>query len=212
MSDLAQDCLDILDALEIERTNVFEISIAGLIVQHLLTHSRDQHLTATIVTSSIDDASLQYCLGSDIPLDPPKPTDDEVALLAEALETDTLYEGPTFPIPMAQRAESVRRRYDLSYHPDGQARQLAAIKRFSFVSDSLAAVHIPTRVANGDHDVTFPPVQAEKIAQATPYSNFLLFPGMVHEICDNLGGLISDHVETRIQASYVEGAHVATHT
>lgn len=211
IADMAKDCIDILDAFEIESAHVFGMSMGGLIMQHLLAHARDRLLTATIVMSSIDDASLQDCIGSDIPLSPPKPTDDVDALLAEALEADAFYEGPAYPIPMAQRAENVRRRYERSYCPDGQVRQLAAMGKSHLDPNALADCHVPTLVINGDHDVIFPPIQGKKIAQAMPNANFLLIPGMGHEISDDLGMLLAGHVVNHIQASSVEGAHVATH-
>jgi len=211
MAYMAKDCLDILDALGIEGAHVFGISMGGLIVQHLLAQSSDRLLTATIVMSSIADASLQECLGSDIPLDPPKPTEDVEALMAEALEADAFYEGPAFPIPMARRAENVRQRFERSYCPEGQARQMRAIGRSNLDPDALADVHIPTLVINGDHDVIFPPEQGDKIARAMPNADFLLIPGMGHEISDDLGVLIAGHVANHIQANSVEGAYVATH-
>ncbi|MEL6682778.1 MAG: alpha/beta hydrolase [Pseudomonadota bacterium] len=211
MSDMAQDCLDILDALDIERAHVLGISMGGLITQVLLAQSADRFLTATIVMSSIYNASLQDCLGSDVLLDPPKPTGDVRALLDEALEADAFYEGPSFPIPYTKRAENVRQRYERSYCPDGQKRQLAAMKRSQFDPKKLANCEVPSLIIHGDHDVIFPAIQAKKIAQAIPNSKFQPISGMGHEISDDLGALIAGHVVNHFQASRVEDAHVATH-
>ena len=207
MSDMAQDCVDILDALEIESAHVLGISMGGLIAQILLAQSSDRLLTATIVMSSIGDASLQECLGRGIPLDPPKQTDDIEAKLAEALEADAFYEGPAFPIPHAQRAENVRRRYARSYSPDGQRRQLSAMKRSRLGADALADIQIPTLVIHGDHDVIFPVVQGEKIALAMPNATFLRIPGMGHELSDTLGTLIADHVVKHVRDKTAKRAH-----
>lgn len=211
ISDMAQDCLDILDTLGIQKAHLLGLSMGGMITQYLLAHTQDRLETATIVMSGICDASLKKCLDSDLPLEPPEPDDDVEVFLAHALDDDAIYEGPAFPIPREERAQKVRQRFERSYCPEGQLRQLAAVRNFQLDARDLAGCKVPTLVINGDCDPIFPAVQGEKIASSLENANFHVIPGMGHELSDDLGALIADHVVKHIWAGNVERVDDVSH-
>lgn len=194
ITDMARDCLDVLDALGIARAQFFGISMGGMIIQDLLCHAADRMHTATIVMSSIGDDSLHVCLEAALALAPARSGTDEKTLLAYALEDDAVYEGPAFPISRECRAAQVRRRYERCYCPDGQTRQFAAVHSFAIGPAELGHCTTPVLVINGDADPIFPTLQGHKIARALPRSNFEVIAGMGHELTDPLGAIIVDKV------------------
>ena len=107
--------------------------------------------------------------------------------------------GTGYPFDEKKVRERTGQMYDRANHPQGQARQLAAIVAHGDRSPRLADVRAPTLVIHGEDDPLVPVEGGKHTAASIPGAELLLVPGMGHDLPQPLFGklveAISAHVE-----------------
>ena len=181
LDDMADDTAGLLDALEIERAHVCGASMGGMIAQTLaIRHpARVKSLTSIMSTTGAPDLPGPRPEAA-AALVTPIPTDRDGAIERGVMVFRTIG-SPGFPFD----EESVRRRaalqYDRCHHPEGQARQLAAIFAHGSRRERLRDVRVPALVIHGADDPLVPVEGGHDTAASIPGAELLIIEGMGHD-------------------------------
>jgi pimeloyl-ACP methyl ester carboxylesterase len=111
----------------------------------------------------------------------PAPSDRE-ANIERAVKTASIIGGSGFPIDEQRVRRRAARLYDRCFHPQGLARQLAAIVASGSRKDALASLAVPTLVIHGDADPLVPVECGIATHEAIAGSELLLIEGMGHDL------------------------------
>ena len=177
VTQMADDCIAVLDAAGESSAHVYGISLGGMIAQELvLRHpARVRSLVLGATTPGgrravplADDVRAFFERRGDMPAE-------------EAVWASVPYNyGPQTRERHAERiGEDVAQRLRFPIEPDGYRAQLAAALDHSAL-DRLPTVAHPTLVVHGDADVMVPPGNGELLAGAIPGAELLLLPGAGH--------------------------------
>jgi pimeloyl-ACP methyl ester carboxylesterase len=126
----------------------------------------------------------------------PPPT-DRASSIEAAVRTWRVIGSPGFPFDEAKIRARAGRLHDRSFHPEGTARQLAAILAHGSRVEKLRAVDVPTLVIHGAADPLVPLEGGRDTARAIPGAELLVIEGMGHDLPEGawptLVGAISEH-------------------
>ncbi len=182
LEDMARDGEGLLSALHIDKAHVCGASMGGMVAQMMAVHHPERVLSLTSIMSTTGDPSL-----------PPATPEAQQALLTPSGETlDDIIEravanahvmgGKGFPID----AEAIKMRakmdYERSFHPQGVARQMAAIAATGNRRPHLEKLNIPTLVIHGSDDPLVPITGGIDTHEAIPNSTLKIVEGMGHDL------------------------------
>lgn len=181
LSAMASDTVGLLDALGITRAHLVGASLGGMIAQTIAIEHPERVVSLTSIMSSagnlaafaVHPRALKQMLGK-----PPRNREEYVDRIV------TLFRGHagTHPYDAARMAELAGQQYDRGYHPQGFARQFAAILASGSRVERLKAVTAPTLVLHGTHDPLVPISAGRLVAASVPGATFLPIEGMGHEL------------------------------
>jgi pimeloyl-ACP methyl ester carboxylesterase len=179
LSDMSDDALALLDALEVERAHVLGSSMGGMIAQAMAIEHPERLLTLTSMMSTTGESEF----GQSTPearqaLLTPAPADR--AGYIEAAERSMIWRSKRYADLAAVR-ELAEASYDRCYCPEGVTRQLAAMIASGSRAEQLRRVHTPTLVIHGLDDTLIAPSGGERTAALIPDAELLLLEDMGHD-------------------------------
>ncbi len=172
-AQMAGDALALLDHLDVERTDVFGISMGGMIAQELALRAPDRigHLVLGCTHAGVAHAA-------------PMPRE---AGRAFALDTDewALRIRTLAPFAFAENVDSalldafiVKKSADVQ-DPDGYAAQIQAVLAHD-TAERLRGIRAPTLVLTGDDDRVIPGESSALLAERIPGASLRVIPGTGH--------------------------------
>lgn len=180
LSDMADDTLDLMDSLGIERAHVCGMSMGGMIGQTMaIEHPRRVASLVCLMSTTGE---------TDLPRSTPAAAN---AMMAVAPGTRAEYQdylvemGQVFANHSHQFDPDLQRRFagqafDRGLSPEGFFRQMAAIIAAGGRRSQLQRVRVPTLVIHGDHDTVLPPDHGRDTAEAIAGARLLVIPGLGH--------------------------------
>lgn len=196
LSDMARDAVGLLDALDVRKAHVIGLSMGGMIAQLLAADYPERTLSLCSIMSSSGAPGLppprpeaQAMLMSARP-DP----EDMQAMVASGVQARRVIGSPMYPGDANAMAAHVERTIRRSYHPNGIARQLAAITAGPDRRPKLATVKAPALVIHGSEDPLVPVEAGRDTAAHLPNGALLEIPGMGHDLPEALIPRILDAV------------------
>lgn len=185
LADMAEDTVELLDALGIDRAHVCGASMGGMIAQRLaLRHPHRVRSLVLIMTSSgarsLPGPTRQAraaLLGR-----PASATAD--AMLAHYVHLFRVIGSPGFPTPGSELTATLRRSLERGGLDSSSAfaRQLTAVAADGDRTPLLAQVRVPTQVIHGQADPLIPIASGMQLAQAIPGARLDSVPGMGHDL------------------------------
>lgn len=182
LRDMAADGMGVLDALEIERAHVLGVSMGGMIVQEMVIQWPERVKTAVSIMSAPGfPPAVMPSPAAMVAMTTPAPVERE-AHIAHSVESWKAYIGSGFPLDEERVRRSTALQYDRCFHPDGSARQMAAIMASGNRSEQLRQVAVPTLVIHGDEDPLVNVQGGIDTANAIPNAELMIVPGMGHNL------------------------------
>ena len=183
--DMADDVIDLMDALNIEKAHIYGVSLGGIITQLLAHNYPDRFITNTIVMSTNGKAGLSDMSNKMKSMMHEKTSAQTPEDIANKLVAESkLTRSPKFPVSdevAKQEALSlIKRGYDTA----GEARQLLAILKGRALVDMVAyneETKIPCLVLHGNEDPLVGVDHGRSIAEHIPNAEFKSWDGWGHD-------------------------------
>jgi len=193
LSDLADDCLAVLDALGIDRAHVLGASMGGMIAQQLAIEHEDRLLSLVSMFSNTGEPGVGQ----------PTPEALEALLTPSPLTRAAYIEASSAKAMIwASRRYGDRARgealaaesFDRGIYPDGVTRQLAAMLASGSRVDGLRALELPTLVIHGLDDTLIGPDGGERTAELIPGARLMLVEDMGHDRPEPLWPILTEAI------------------
>ncbi len=200
LSDMANDAIAVLDALEIAAAHVLGVSMGGMIAQTMAIDHPNRVLSLISIMSTTGNRAV----GGATPaaaaiLIEPQSTDRAVAI-EQAVTAEAVMGGPFTPRDPAAIAEQTARSFDRSPAGPGVTRQLIAILASGDRTPALSAVSAPSLVIHGDADPLIDISGGRATAAAIPGARFTSVAGMGHalrpDVWQPVAELIAEHLRS----------------
>ncbi len=203
LEDMAEDAEGLLNALHIDKAHICGASMGGMIAQMMAIHHRERVLSLTSIMSTTGDPSLPSSTeeASAALLSPAGQTLDEV--VDRSVSVAKAIGGKGFPLD----AEAIKMRakadYERSFHPDGVARQMAAIAATGNRRPHLEKLEgIPTLVIHGSDDPLVPLAGGEDTHKAIKGSKLKVIEGMGHDLPEEAWPEIVEAISAHTSAAH----------
>jgi pimeloyl-ACP methyl ester carboxylesterase len=187
LTDLAGDLVGLLDHLEVASAHVLGVSMGGMIAQRIAIDRPERVATLHLIMTTTGDWSVglphegvSWVLTTPVPDD----LDGFVAHQRAAAEAT----GSPGLVDAARVEAQVRTEYARGVHPEGTARQLAAILADPDRTPDLRALSVPTVVVHGAEDPLIGVSGGRAVAAAIRDARYVEVPGMGHDLPPELLG------------------------
>jgi pimeloyl-ACP methyl ester carboxylesterase len=179
LSDMAQDAIALLYALQIDRAHVAGASMGGMIAQTIAIEHPQRLLTLTSIMSTTGEPEY----GRSTPdarqaLLTPPPSDR--AGFIDAAQRTLVWRSKRYP-ELDEARRLAGESYDRCYCPAGTTRQFAAMISSGSRAQGLARLTVPTLVMHGLDDTLIAPSGGERTAELVPGARLLLIEHMGHD-------------------------------
>ena len=196
LSDMAGDAMAVLDATGVEAAHVLGISLGGMVAQTIaIEHpGRIRSLVSIMSTTGDSDVGRSTPEARALLTTPARP--DREGVVERAMLAARTYGSPDHIDPDRIAANAIEE-FERCFHPQGVARQMAAVTASGSRSEALRSVQVPTLVIHGDQDHLIDPSGGRRTAEIIPGARFELIEGMGHDyppaFWDRIVGLVADH-------------------
>ncbi len=203
LDDMADDAVGLIDALGFDDAHFVGASMGGMIVQTIAIRHPGRVRSLVSIMSTTGNPTLSPARPDLLArLAGPAPVGRDASIEA-GVEMWKLISGPGYPFDESEIRARSALMYDRSNHPEGQARQLAAIMVHGNRAPRLATVRAPTLVIHGTDDPLVPVEGGHDTAAAIPGAELLLIPGMGHDLPVPLFGKLVDAISTHTHKAAV---------
>ncbi len=201
LHDMAEDAVDLMNALGVGSAHLVGASMGGMIAQLIAAHYPNRVLSLTSIMStsgrrSLPGANREVAMHM---LRRPRNSDPET-LLQYTMRTYRLIGSPAYPPSDEILRGKIAAAFKRSYYPMGYRRQMAAIVASGDRVAVLKQVKAPTLVIHGTAD---PLVRVEggiDTAKLVPGARLELLDGMGHDLpqplLPRIADLIGSHAKT----------------
>ncbi|MFG1969143.1 alpha/beta fold hydrolase [Nonomuraea fuscirosea] len=195
ISDMARDCLAVLDGYGLSSAHVAGASLGGIIAQWLGVHAPDRVRSLTLMSSSPmghDPSAAWARAQAGEPADPddlPPPAPEFLAHVAADLppgvESDValfrVFNGPVRPFDERAARTMLELALSRAVDPAAAANHHRAVWRDDpGLLAPLSSITAPTSIVHGDQDPVNPLAHGEALAAGIPGAVLHVVPGMGH--------------------------------
>lgn len=201
LSDMANDAVAVMDAVEVDAAHIIGASMGGMIAQHMAIEHPDRVLSLTSIMSTTGNGEVgngdPEVMGA---LLTPAPLERE-ASIAYGVEVNRLISGPLWDRALSE--ERTAENWDRSFHPAGATYQIAAIAASGDRTEKLASVKTPTLVLHGRADKLISYSGGVATADAIPEADLLILGQMGHDLPEPLWAQALNAIEANTRRRLV---------
>ncbi|QDZ07071.1 alpha/beta fold hydrolase [Sphingomonas panacisoli] len=196
LSDMADDAVGLLDALDIDKAHIMGASMGGMIAQMVAALYPTRVLSLTSIMSTTGNPSLPAATAEAMAVLTTRPDgSDEAAIVAHGIKIEKVIGSPGYPADETALTERVLRDFRRMYYPTGFARQMAAIVASGDRREALKGITAPTMVIHGADDPLVPLAGGRDTAATIPGAKIVEIAGMGHNLPEVLIGQVLDAFE-----------------
>ncbi len=180
LKDMAADALGLMDAMDIRAAHVVGASMGGMIAQEMAIRYSSRLLTMTSIMSTTGDTRLQNAsLKIRLQLLKRSPVEKH-AYEEHIVSLFKLLNGSYYPFDETRYRRLAADIFKRGLHPEGIARQLAAVIASGSRKEKLFEVITPALIIHGDADPLIPLAHGQATADAIPEAKLHIVHGMGH--------------------------------
>jgi pimeloyl-ACP methyl ester carboxylesterase len=200
LSDMADDALGLLDALERGAAHVVGVSMGGMIAQIFAARFPNRTLSLTSIMSSSGRRGLPgpSAAARNALMRSPAAPQGRKEVVDSSVAIMRLIGSPSFPTPERALRASIERALERSVSADGMARQMVAIVASGDRTPLLRKLRCPALVIHGAADVLVPLACGVDTAAAIPGARLQVIEGMGHDLptqlIERLLALLEQHL------------------
>ncbi len=193
--DMAQDAVNLLDALNIKQAHWVGVSMGGMIAQCAAIAHPEHVLSLTSIMSTTGHPSLPWPrLKARLALFSKPQGKDEAAKVEHSLRIYKVFAGRGAQIDEDELRIRIRESIRRAYRPGGILRQLQAIAQDTQRRKHLVKVTAPTLVLHGTDDPLVPFVCGQDTAAHIPHAAFRAIQDMGHDLAKNSCASLLEHL------------------
>ena len=186
LDDMAQDAFGLISALEIESAHICGASMGGMIVQAMALQDPKRVRSLTSIMSSTGNPELPSEHGGGNGGNAQPAGDNRDEAIERTLRVSRVIGSPGYPVPDEIARARAAEAFDRSFHPQGVARQMAAIAAHGNRKPRLATLKVPALVIHGAADPLVPKEGGVDTHEALRGSRLLILEGMGHDLPEPL--------------------------
>jgi pimeloyl-ACP methyl ester carboxylesterase len=195
LDDMADDAVRLLERLEVGAAHVVGASMGGMIAQLLAIRHPDRALSLVSIMSTTGNRRVGHAHPRLYPRMLRRPRLDRQGYVEDFLATYQTISSSRYP-PDPERTRALAARcHDRGLHPDGAARQLAAVLAARDRTPLLRGLRVPTTVIHGVRDPLVMPSGGRATAAAIPDARLVMLGGMGHSLPRELWPRLIDEIE-----------------
>jgi pimeloyl-ACP methyl ester carboxylesterase len=197
LGDMAGDAVGLLDALGIAQAHIVGASMGGMIAQLIAADHPDHTLSLTSIMSTTANPAVPPGKPEALMalMSPAAPAGDWEAIATRGVRISRIIGSPAYPQDEAVLREGSLADARRCYHPQGAARQMAAVLCAEDRRPKLQALRAPTVVLHGADDPLVPVEGGEDTAANIPGAELRIVPGMGHDLPPALIATVADAIE-----------------
>ncbi|HEU5332823.1 MAG TPA: alpha/beta hydrolase [Actinocrinis sp.] len=194
LEDMARDVVALLDTLDAARAHVVGISMGGMIAQELAIRHPERVLSLCSIMSTTGDRSVGQPSQEALTAILLPPGTDRESAIERGVTVLKVISSPGYPPTEQWMRDKTAAAYDRAFHPEGGARQFAAIVASPDRTEGLRALTLPTVVIHGEDDRLVDVSGGKATAAAVPDAELVLLPGLGHDLPEALWPVFADAI------------------
>ena len=199
LTNMAEDCANILNALDIDKAHILGTSMGGMIAQLMAFNfpEKSKSLISVMSTSGNPDlprASKEVIEG----LNRKPESNDKESVIKNSLLTRKLWASPKYSIPEKTLIKNFSLRYDRMYYPEGLSRQYAAIGDDGSRVERLKKINVPSLILHGDSDNLVPIEGGIDTKKLIPNAKMEILEGWGHDLPSGVHDWFSTKISNHI--------------
>ncbi|MCW2681542.1 MAG: alpha/beta hydrolase fold protein [Frankiales bacterium] len=200
IDDMADDCLALIDALDLAPVHLVGASLGGFIAQTAALRRQSSLRSLTLIMTSTGSRRVGQAAPRLISrlLQRPVVTDREAAMRS-IIDTFTVIGSKGYALDEERLRDVAGRSFERGYDPGGYRRQLAAVIAQPNRTERLREIRVPTLVMHGLHDPLVAPSGGLALARRIRGSRFVGFNGMGHDLPRELWPEFADHISALVR-------------
>ena len=195
VSDMAEDCVALLDHLGLDRVDLVGASMGGFIAQTVAVSHPERVRSLTLIMTSTGSRRVGRArLNLVGQLLKPRNYPTREAAIEARIKVLRAIGSRGYPFDESYVRELASKSFDRMGDPRGYLRHLGAILAQPDRTRQLRRLRVPTLVLHGLHDPLVNVSGGIALAKAIRGSRFLGFPGMGHDLPRELWGTFADEI------------------
>ncbi|MFK3771988.1 alpha/beta fold hydrolase [Pseudomonas sp. NPDC089406] len=209
LTDMANDGVRLMDALEIRQFHVLGVSMGGMIAQHIAAMAPERVRSLTLVMSSSGAAGLPAPNPALVQLLAQRSAPNREVALEQQADLLAALGSPQVKDDRAVLLQQAALAYDRSFNPEGVKRQIMAILAEPSRVELLNQLRVPTLVVHGTADPLLPVMHGVHLAAHIQGSQLRLIPGLAHRFQEPFKQPLLGAVLPYLQAHRQDVTHIA---
>jgi len=181
LADMAEDAIDLLDALNIDQAHVVGQSLGGMIAQELVLRRPDKAASLCLIYTAPNTTHIRSDRDHTAIATQPRARSREEAI-EQYLQNESFAASAAYELDTAWIRTLGGLIWDRCYYPEGIPRQLDAASRSPDRTAALGAVTTRTLIIHGDADRLIDITGSYALARALPHASLRIFAGMGHQL------------------------------
>lgn len=209
LTDMADDALGLMDALQVRQFHVLGASMGGMIAQHLAAMAPQRVESLTLIMTSSGAEGLPAPNAALVQLLSRRSAPNREVALEQQADLLAALGSPQVQDDRQALLQQAALSYDRAFNPEGVKRQIMAILAEPSRVPLLNQLRVPTLVVHGTADPLLPVMHGVHLAAHIRGSQLKLIPGLAHRFQEAFKAPLLAAVLPYLQAHREDAAHWA---
>ncbi|MDF3240509.1 MULTISPECIES: alpha/beta fold hydrolase [Pseudomonas] len=209
LTDMADDALGLMDALQVQQFHVLGASMGGMIAQHLAAMAPQRVESLTLIMTSSGAEGLPAPNAALVQLLSRRSAPNRAVALEQQADLLAALGSPYVKDDRQVLLHQAALSYDRAFNPEGVKRQIMAILAEPSRVPLLNQLRVPTLVVHGTADPLLPVMHGVHLAAHIQGSQLKLIPGLAHRFQEAFKAPLLAAVLPYLQAHREDAVHWA---